>query len=234
MEHEKIISPKQFLSKLEKLFKAHANAREAEAMSKYMKFLFPFLGIKKPARKELSRTLMADIKPGMNEDWLVEAVELLWNKPEREYHYVAIELLQRYAPKHLGEHTWSRVEGWLTQKSWWDSVDAISAYVAAPMALKFPSVKRKLKSYITHKNFWLKRVAIIHQLPYYENTDVIFLKEACLKNAEDKEFFIRKAIGWALRQYARTNPDWVKQFVREHQMQLSPLSVREALKHHSS
>lgn len=234
MEQENIISPIQFLNKLKKLFKANANAEEAKAMSKYMKFLFPFVGIKKPLRKELTRPLMAVIKQGIDENWLLEAVELLWSKSEREYHYVAIELLKRYAPKHLGEHTWPQVEVWLTQKSWWDSVDAITSYVASPMALKFPSVKQKLKSYITHKNFWLKRVAIIHQLPYYENTDVIFLKEACLKNAEDKEFFIRKAIGWALRQYARTSPDWVKQFVREHHDRLSSLSIREALKHHVS
>lgn len=232
MQTEEPISPKQFLSYLEHCFRPHANAVEAVAMSKYMKFLFPFLGIKKPKRKELTKTLLTQIKPYINEDWLVQSVNLLWEKKEREYQYVAIELLQRYAPKHLSVNSWPQVEIWLTQKSWWDSVDAISSYAVAPMALKFPAVKQKLKGYATHKNFWLKRVAIIYQLPYYEKTDEAFLFEVCLKNAADKEFFIRKAIGWALRQYARTKPGSVKRFVKEHQKHLSPLSVREALKHY--
>jgi 3-methyladenine DNA glycosylase AlkD len=227
-----IISPIQFLSKLEALFKAHANAKEAEGMQKYMKNLFPFLGIKKPLRKELTKELYKEIKTCVNEAWLIKTIDLLWKKPEREFQYVALELMQRFAPKHLTASAWPSVEKWLIKKSWWDSVDAISVYAVAPMVQNFPEVKKQVKRYISHKNFWLKRVAIIHQLPYYEKTDEAFLWEACLKNADDKEFFIRKAIGWALRQYSRSNAKAVKTFVEANRDKLSPLSIREALKHH--
>lgn len=223
--------PIQFLSKIESVFTPHANPQEAEAMSKYMKNKFSFLGIKKPLRKELTSSLMKEVKLVITEEWLTKTVRLLWQKQERDYQYMAIELIRRFASKYWSEKSFEEVEKCITEKSWWDSVDALSTYAVAPLVLNYPALMNKMKAYCNHDNFWLRRVAIIYQLPYYEKTDRHFLWVVCLKNASDKEFFIRKAIGWALRQYARTNPEAVIEFVKTHRDVLSPLSIREALKH---
>jgi 3-methyladenine DNA glycosylase AlkD len=184
--------PIQFQSKIESVFIPHANPQEAESMSKYMKNKFSFLGIKMPVRKELTSSLMKEVKQIITEEWLTQTVRLLWQKHEREYQYVAIELIRRFASKYWRESSFEEVEKCITGKSWWDSVDAFSTYAVAPLVLNYPALKNKMKAYCNDDNLWLRRVAIIYQLPYYEKTDRHFLWEVCLKNASDNEFLYER------------------------------------------
>jgi 3-methyladenine DNA glycosylase AlkD len=119
----------------------------------------------------------------------------------------------------------------MVEKSWWDSIDALTGQVVGPLVLRFPELKKEMDRCSRHPNFWLRRSAILHQLAYKDQTDPERLFGYCLNNAANPEFFIRKAIGWALRQYAHTDPQAVYNFVDNHRDRLSPLSIREALKH---
>jgi 3-methyladenine DNA glycosylase AlkD len=113
-----------------------------------------------------------------------------------------------------------------TTKSWWDTVDVLASRVVGPVA-----ERPIIESWLTSGDLWLERTAILHQLGYGERTDADFLFRSCLTHAASTEFFLRKAIGWALRQYARVDPAAVRGFVAAHADELSGLSRREALKH---
>ena len=206
-------------------FKQNQNPQQAVGMEKYMKNRFTFLGLNAPLRKELQKPFFNEIK---NTNQALEIVQELWDQPEREFHYAAIALLD-LAKKQWDEETILLIEAMIVSNSWWDSVDPLSV-IAGNYFLKFPNQKQTfINEWIQSNNFWLNRAAIIHQLQYRAKTDTDLLLRAIEPHTTSKEFFIRKAIGWALRQYARTNRNWVKEFVETHE--LSPLSVREALKH---
>ena len=224
------MTPEIFLEELTKIFKKHANAENAIAMSKYMKNLFPFYGLKKPVRAEVSKPLIQNAKQSVDEDWIIKTTALLWKQKQREYHYIAIELF-RVFKKQITPKSFPHIEKMVLQNSWWDSVDGLTGNIISLLVKKYPELKKEMKRYENEKNMWLRRVAIIHQLPYGKDTDAEFLFKACEQNMKDQEFFIRKAIGWALRQYAKTNSKAVYSFVESNRSALSNLSVREALKH---
>jgi 3-methyladenine DNA glycosylase AlkD len=206
----------------------HADAHLAEPMQKYMKDLFPFFGIKKPHRAVLDKNLLAtiikddEIKP-------FELIKLLWGRAERELHYFAIQ----YALKkklYLQKEALDLFEHMILYHSWWDSVDTIADHLVGNYMLAFPELKEKeIMRFVNHPNMWMNRTAIIFQLKYKEKTDTDLLLAAILTHLDSKEFFIRKAQGWALRQYAKTDPQFVVQTVKAHRF--SGLTVREALKH---
>ena len=210
------------------LFKNLSNDQLAEPMKAYMKHHFPFLGIKSPARTEALRHYFSthDI-PEKPE--LLEEVWNIYQLPEREYQYVAIALLSKKL-KTLSVDDLGFLEKLITKKSWWDSVDSIAPTIVGDI------VKRDRKSgekimlqWSDSDNMWLNRAAILHQLKYKKDTDEKVLIEIIIKHKNSNEFFIQKAIGWVLREYAKTNPVFVQQFVASHE--LKPLSKREALKH---
>lgn len=206
-------------------FKQNRNPKQAVGMEKYMKNRFTFLGLNAPLRKELQKPIFAEINKSSTG---LEIVQELWNQPEREFHYAAIALLE-VSKKHWDAEIILLIEAMIVSNSWWDSVDPLSV-IAGEYFLKFPSQKQTfINEWIQSNNFWLNRAAIIHQLPYKAKTDTDLLTRAIEPHTTSKEFYIKKAIGWALRQYARTDRFWVKEFVEAHE--LSPLSVREALKH---
>ena len=166
----------------------------------------------------------------MTESWILKTVTLLWKMEEREYHYAALNLLEKNK-KVITPKSFKTLEKMIITNSWWDSVDGIVSCAIAPLVLKYPELQKQMVRFSTHKNMWLKRVAITHQLLYKTITDKQFLFHVIKLNWNDTDFFIRKAIGWALRQYARTNPEEVYMFVEANKSKLSSLSVREALKH---
>ncbi|WP_337869267.1 DNA alkylation repair protein [Meiothermus sp.] len=223
------MGPGEFVAQVKELLQSHQNPAQAAPMARYMKNLFPFLGLKRPERDLLTRQLLAQVK-GSDEAWLLEATLGLWKLPEREFQYVATDLLWM-SRKALTPATLPFAEQLMVEKSWWDSVDALTGQVVGPLVWRFPELKKEMDRCSRHPNFWMRRCAIIHQLAYKDKTDPERLFRYCLDNAADPEFFIRKAIGWALRQYARTNPQAVYTFVDNHRDRLSPLSIREALKH---
>jgi 3-methyladenine DNA glycosylase AlkD len=220
-------SAKQFLSGLRKRFAAEAAPENAKAMKAYLRNQFEFFGLKAPAiRTIVSQHLTANGLPEI--DTLKKVVALLWREPERELQHAALELLYRRR-KELTLADLPLLEELVTTRSWWDTVDFISYKLIGQLLARHPNrqtaIARRLSS---SGHLWLIRVSLIFQLLRKEQTDAKLLAELIEKHANHPDFFIRKAIGWALRDYAKTNPIWVHNFVGH--TNLSPLSVREALK----
>lgn len=195
-------------------------------MAKYMKNQFPFLGLKKPDRTALSKGFLNEKKKDKEIDW--DFIFRCYELPEREFQYLAIDYMSKVANLFQPDDM-KRIEKLITTKSWWDTVDAISPIVGH-IAMKYPEIKETiLTKWMESDNIWLKRVSILFQLKYKDKTDTEFLEKAILKNANTNEFFINKAIGWALREYSKTNKEWVRSFIENNK--LSKLSVREGSKY---
>ena len=198
-------------------------------MQKYMKNLFPYIGVTSPNRNEAMKVFNKAYAPKDHNE-LIQWVELLWNAEEREFQYVAMETFHKNKKLWI-ESDLQTIEFIMTHKSWWDSIDFIAANIVGDYFKKFPSTfENTQEKWIKSPNMWVNRTAIICQLKYRDKTNTVWLEKSILPHIGSKEFFHQKAIGWALRQYARTNLDWVIEFVNTHN--LKPLSRREALKHH--
>jgi len=208
------------------IFYNNRNEENAVPMAKYMKNQFPFLGLKKPDRTALSKGFLNEKKKDKEIDW--DFIFRCYELPEREFQYLAIDYMSKVANLFQPDDM-KRIEKLITTKSWWDTVDAISPIVGH-IAMKYPEIKETiLTKWMESDNIWLKRVSILFQLKYKDKTDTEFLKKAILKNANTNEFFINKAIGWALREYSKTNKEWVRSFIENNK--LSKLSVREGSKY---
>jgi 3-methyladenine DNA glycosylase AlkD len=210
------------------VFKNLSNDQLAGPMKAYMKHHFPFLGIKSPVRTQAINTFFATHelpeKPRLlNEVWEIYKLQ------EREYQYVAIALLSKKL-KTLSVDDLGFLEKLITEKSWWDSVDSIAPTIVGDIVKRDRKTGEKVMlQWSDSDNMWLNRAVILHQLKYKKDTDKKVLIEIIIKHINSNEFFIQKAIGWVLREYAKTNPVFVQQFVASHE--LKPLSKREALKH---
>ena len=216
-----------YLAPLHVVFKQHENAANAEAMSAYMKGHFPFFGIKTPLRRELLKEHIAiHGKPSLDE--LPSIARSAFSFPEREMHHVGLDLMMKAAKK-LGPEGLPLLEDLITTKSWWDTVDALAVNVGGVILKQYPTEINTWNSHwVQSKNIWLNRTALLFQLKWKKDVDEELLFENIDRLAAHKEFFIRKAIGWVLREYSRTAPDSVRAFVSSRS--LSPLSVREALR----
>ncbi len=217
----------KYVINLKSHFEKHANPSQAAPMKKYMRDQFEYLGIKSPQVKELLREHVKLHGLPSLED-LDTVTRDLWSLPQREFQYVAMSLVERLEKK-LPKSSIKTLEFMITHKSWWDTVDNI-AHIVGIHFRRFPDVKEKyLAKWRRSKNIWLRRTAIIFQLEYKKETDFDLLCEIIRENLGSDEFFINKAIGWALRQYAYTDAKAVKKFVKA--TDLHPLSHREAMKH---
>ncbi|WP_090054366.1 DNA alkylation repair protein [Lentzea fradiae] len=203
-----------------------ADSRKAPEMQAYMKSAMPFLGVRKPARAELLKTLPV---PDDRDEWL-DAVRTLWREATyREERYVALALSgdRRFQSPDL--LPW--FDEMIVTGAWWDYVDEIASKRIGPLLRSHPEVVRPLMlRWSTDADRWRRRTSVICQLGAKGATDVELLAECVDANVADPDFFLRKGIGWALRELAKTEPGWVRAFV-EARPQLSPLSRREALKH---
>ncbi len=217
-----------YLKALAKEMAKRANTDLAIQQSKYLKSLFPFFGLKSPERKEVIRTFEnAHGKVPLDE--IERVAKLAYQYKEREMHYFAMELIVKNKKK-LEAKNLNLVEWLVTHNAWWDTVELLAAHAVGMLNQKFTVLRSDIDSWIEHENMWLRRSALLHQLGYKEKTDTDKLFAFCLNRAHEKEFFIRKAIGWALREYSKINPQAVEEFVHTH-ANLSGLSKREALKH---
>ncbi len=198
----------------------------AVAMSAYMRNQFAFLGVPATIRQAAAKNAVSSLDL-TKKPLELELVKELWALPEREYQYIALDYLH-VKSKQLEAHHFAFLEFLITHKSWWDTVDSLAPLVGI-LVKRYPDLLERVDAWAVHHNFWLRRVAIIHQLRFKKETDITRLFAYVLQNASDKEFFIRKAIGWALREYAKLEPNAVSDFVFEHP-ELSGLSRREALK----
>ncbi|MGJ7920661.1 DNA alkylation repair protein [Neobacillus sp. LXY-4] len=216
------------LELVREILEEHRNAENAGPMAKYLKNKFPFLGIKSPERRELTKLIFQQIDV-KNEPVDVEFILTLWDQAEREYQYVALDYLAKVIKK-VNKAEIGLMEKLITTKSWWDTVDTLASQpvgtIVADAKELIPAV---IDGWSIHENMWLRRTSILFQLKYKQATDEELLYRYILANAGSKEFFIQKAIGWALREYSKTNPESVKQFIEKNT--LMPLSVREGSKY---
>ncbi|WP_341678154.1 DNA alkylation repair protein [Niveibacterium sp. SC-1] len=203
-----------------------ADPQRAVAMQAYMRGLFPFFGVGTPARRAQLKPWLALVPV----DAAPATAEALWRLPERECQLVACDLLARHARK-LPAECMPRLARLVVTRAWWDTVDTLASKVYGPMALRHPECLAALDACVAHEDLWLRRVALIYQLSYGEATDTARLQTALDANLAHPDFFIRKAMGWALRQYARTDPDWVRDYLQSRGARVPPLTRREALRH---
>ncbi|HMR87896.1 MAG TPA: DNA alkylation repair protein [Saprospiraceae bacterium] len=210
------------------LCEKNADANRAPAMKAYMKNHFEFYGINSPLRKEMVK----DIKKKYtfkNDDLFWKLIDHLWQSDERELQYIALDLLASSASK-LTKENIPTLEKMILIKSWWDTVDMIAPNLIGKIFIKDTTSRDNyIYNWIDSDNIWLQRSTIIFQLKYGMKTDIDLLSEAILKNDMSKEFFVRKAQGWALRQYGKYNPSFVYNFVQSNP-QLSGLTQKEALR----
>lgn len=218
----------KFIAELEKVFRENASAELAAPMEAYMKNNFSFLGIKTTPRRTLFKEIWNLHKDEVKQNAREIALEL-YLKKEREFHYCAIEILMKELKKKNSKEDIQLIEHLIITHSWWDSVDTIAKYLLGNYLVQFPEeIPKVVNRFSNSDNMWLNRSAILFQLDYKANTDAALLFSICEKHAASKEFFIQKAIGWALRDYSRFNPKGVTDFVAK--TNLKPLSKREALR----
>lgn len=222
------MSTDDLITRLEAAYRRAADPKRAAPMAAYMRHQFSFLGIPKPRRVAVDREVLAGARPTPAD--ALEVAWWCWLQPEREFQYFACERLDK-AARRLAATDLDVVHGFITTKSWWDTVDALASRVVGPMVLAHPDLTAAMDRWIRDDNLWVARTAILHQLGYKAEVDQQRLFGYCRMRADHPDFFIRKAIGWALRQYAQREPDEVRIFLRDHGHELSALSVKEASKH---
>ena len=209
-----------------------ADPTRAAPMQAYMRNQFVFLGVAAPQRRLAARGLLAGLK-GIDADVLLDHAQLLWQQPQREYQHVALDMLALHR-RQLGVEYLPALLGLARQRAWWDSVDGMAGIVGDVLRAEQQrggDGHAHMVPALRHEDFWLRRIAMLHQLGWRADTDAGWLFGAALALGPEDEFFIRKAIGWALRDYARHAPAEVLAFATQHRQQLSALTRREALKH---
>jgi 3-methyladenine DNA glycosylase AlkD len=218
-----------FIKALEDTFQKQVDPQRSSWQQAYMKNQFVFLGIQKPQRSQLEKVLFKQYSL-TNHDDLIKIITLLWQKEEREFHYTGCEIAYYYK-KLWNADSLNIFEYMIRNKSWWDSVDDIAANLVGPLVFKYPELVSLMDQWIDDDNLWIRRSALLFQLRWKKQTDEQRLFSYCIKRMHEKDFFIRKAIGWVLREYSKTNAEAVRMFIDTHRSQLSGLSIREASKY---
>ena len=205
----------------------HKNEEQAQKMSKYMLNKFEYIGIKTPKRRKIFKNFFKEYKNEEKIDW--EFVNKCWENKYREFQYIAADYLKNMKDK-LTRDDIPKLKQLILKKSWWDTIDNLDMTIGA-LALKDSNVNKILLEWSLDENIWLKRIAIDHQLLRKEKTNTELLEKILKNNLGQTEFFINKAIGWALRDYSKTNPEWVKNFIEKNRENMAKLSIKEASKY---
>lgn len=217
-----------FITDLRGTFREHASWEAAIPMENYMKNHFPFYGIKTEKRRALFKQVWQEHEQEVKTNCRVLAMKLFAYQ-ERELHYCAVEILIKNLKKHYQKSDIQLIEKLILTHSWWDTVDTIAKYVLGQYLLEFPEeIPAVIERFSASESLWLNRSALLFQLSFKSHTNEKLLFSLCTKHSSSREFFIQKAIGWALREYGKHCPDGVKAFVLS--SALKPLSVKEALK----
>jgi len=205
------------------------NPEKAPAMQAYMKTDQPFYGVQSGPRRKSFKAIAKRFKIDDRATYRQVIFEL-WHGEYREEMYMALEVVEHY--KTLRDiQSWPIYEALVFTATNWDTLDWIATKLVSPLVFHHREFEDELVRWSKSDNFWVRRASILAHLHHKDETNTRLLGDTILSLSHEKEFFIRKAIGWVLRDYARTNPEWVRQFVTKHQDVLSGLSKREALKH---
>ena len=205
----------------------HKNEEQAQKMSKYMLNKFEYIGIKTPERREIFKNFFKEYKNEEKIDW--EFVNKCWENKHREFQYIAADYLKNMKDK-LTIDDIPKFKRLILKKSWWDTIDNLDMTIGT-LALKDSNVNKILLEWSLDENIWLRRIAIDHQLLRKEKTNTELLEKILKNNLGQAEFFINKSIGWALRDYSKTNPEWVKNFIEKNRENMAKLSIKEASKY---
>jgi len=218
-----------FIKNLQEEFEQHKDFIIAKKQSAYMQNLFSFLGLQKPIRAEIEKNIFKK-NPIFHEEDLYFIIKKLFEMDFREYQYTACNLAYKYR-NFFSKDTFFILEYMIKNKSWWDTVDVIAAKLLGILLEKFPMLQENMDGWINDKNLWIRRSALIFQLKYKNKTNEKKLFNYCEKTMYEEDFFIRKAIGWVLREYSKTNKKIVKDFIEKNKNHLSKLSIREGSKY---
>ena len=219
---------KNYCVSLSKFIEAKGNKNIAQAQSKYMRFKFPFYGI---MQKPLSEAIKEfyEIHGKVEIENTMSFVQECFSYHYRELWHVGLGILRKNVKKlpdtHLEDFKKIIIKG-----DWWDVTDSMASGVVGDYLQKYPHLLPEMDAWIQHENYWIRRTAIIYQLKYRKDLDTQRLFKYILLCAHEKEFFIRKAIGWSLREYSKTNARAVIEFIETHDTVLSGLSKREGMK----
>lgn len=206
---------------------ARADNVRALDMSKYMKNKFKFFGVAASERNEIWKPYFKEAKKTKKIDW--DFIEICFKHNKRECQYTAAYYL-KYMQRFLVEDDIPKLKELVLTKSWWDTVDILDKVIGS-IVYNNKNLNPIILEWSKDDNIWLRRVAIDHQLLRKENTDEQLLEKILINNLNHKEFFVNKAIGWALRDYSKTNPQWVRNFIEVHKENMASLSIREASKY---
>lgn len=207
-------------------FEKLKNDKKAIEMSAYMKNQFAFLGISASPRKEIENKIFKSVA---KENIDFKFTDKCYKNKYREFQYTAIDYLN-FKKEYLNISHIEILKNYILTKSWWDTIDHLDKIVG-DIALRDKKVNKILLNWSLDENIWIRRVAINHQILRKEKTNTELLEKIIINNFNQKEFFINKAIGWSLRDYSKTNPKWVRDFIKRHKNSMANLSIREASKY---
>lgn len=208
-------------------FEENKNQEQAISMKKYMRNLFDFYGIQTPKRKAIYKNFLKEEKKNKKIDW--NFLDECYNDSHREFQYLVYDYLLALND-YLTYDDIQKIKKYAKTKQWWDTIDFLDK-VIGNIGLKDKKVDELMLKWSKDEDFWLRRLAIDHQLGRKEKTNTDLLKQIIINNLGSNEFFINKAIGWSLRDYSKTNPKWVKDFIQKHKDQMNKLSIKEASKY---
>ena len=208
-------------------FELLASEDKAREMAAYMRNRFKFYGIQTPQRKAAYKQLISSEKKSKAIDW--ELLDRCWEDEHREFQYFVVDYLKALQ-KFLRYDDVAHIEHFIRTKQWWDTIDSLDRTIGN-IGFTDSRINDLMLKWSTDCDFWVRRIAIDHQLLRKDKTDTALLEKIIVNNFGSSEFFINKAIGWSLRDYSKTNPEWVRDFINRHYPQMSALSLREASKY---
>ena len=212
---------------IKEIFESREDKENAIAMSRYMRNMFDFYGLPNPKRKEVYNNFIKLEKKAKVIDW--EFLDKCYEDNHREFQYLVNDYLLA-TKQYISFEDIPKIKNYITTKSWWDTIDFLCK-VIGDIGLRDSRVKELMIDWSKNENIWLKRTAIEHQLGLKDKTDTELLEQVIINSFGSDEFFINKAIGWALRDYSKTNPNWVTDFINKYRDKMDNLSIKEASKY---